>query len=218
MLNKHTKWFHSSRVKFPLVRMSAGWFLVSMYLIWILESRLIQSNYQSSATLQVLETCLIVGLHPLMIILITASLSSNTYNKASWREDCTFEGTESMSSITLIFFWDLWRLWKSLSGCPDRSETWETFPKTKTIRSHNSRAGKRSNLSPVSKEIISDSVNCEKQKFVFCTSNLLERMCDFRKCIMFLQKWISNLQDLPRSQSLEQSQSALFGSISHITI
>ena len=30
-----------------------------------------------------LETCLIVGLFPLMIILITASLSSNTYNEAS---------------------------------------------------------------------------------------------------------------------------------------
>ena len=29
------------------------------------------------------ETCLIVGLLPFMIILITASLSSNTYNKAS---------------------------------------------------------------------------------------------------------------------------------------
>ena len=30
-----------------------------------------------------LETCLIVGLLPLMLILITASLSSNTYNRAS---------------------------------------------------------------------------------------------------------------------------------------
>ena len=39
--NKH-KWFHSSRVKFPLVKMSASWFLVSMYLIWILVSRLIR--------------------------------------------------------------------------------------------------------------------------------------------------------------------------------
>ena len=64
-------------------KMSASWFLVSMYLIWILESRLIRSNNQSSATLWVLETCLIVGLLPLMIILVTASLSSNTYNKAS---------------------------------------------------------------------------------------------------------------------------------------
>ena len=35
MLNKHKRWFHSSRVKFPLVTMSASWFLVSMYLIWI---------------------------------------------------------------------------------------------------------------------------------------------------------------------------------------
>ena len=51
-----------------------------MYLIWILESRLIRSNNQSSATLWVLETCLIVGLLPLLIILITASLSSKMYN------------------------------------------------------------------------------------------------------------------------------------------
>ena len=64
-------------------QMSASWFLVSTYLIWILESRLIRSNNQSRATLWVLETCLIVGLLPSMIILITASLSSNTYNKAS---------------------------------------------------------------------------------------------------------------------------------------
>ena len=35
MLNKHERLFHSSRVKFPLVSMSASWFLVSMYLIWI---------------------------------------------------------------------------------------------------------------------------------------------------------------------------------------
>ena len=49
-----------------------------------------------------MDTCLIVGLLPLIIILITASLSSNTYNKASWRADWTFEGTESMSFIASI--------------------------------------------------------------------------------------------------------------------
>ena len=43
----------------------------------------INSIEQPRATLWVLETCLIVGLLPLIIILITASLSSNTYNKAS---------------------------------------------------------------------------------------------------------------------------------------
>ena len=37
---------------------------------------------QSKATLWVLDTCLIVGLRPLIIILITASLSSKTYNIA----------------------------------------------------------------------------------------------------------------------------------------
>ena len=102
------------------------------------------SNSQSRATLWVLETCLIVGLLPLMIILITASLSSNKHNKASWRADWTFGGTESMSFITLIFLWSSWRLWTSLSSCPDPSETRETFQRTETIRSHNSRASKPS--------------------------------------------------------------------------
>ena len=35
MVNKYKRWFHSSRVKFPLVSMSASWVLVSIYLIWI---------------------------------------------------------------------------------------------------------------------------------------------------------------------------------------
>ena len=103
MLNKHKRWFHSSRVKFLIVSLYASWFLVSMYLIWILGSRLIRSNNQSRATLWVLETCFIVGLLPLIIILITASLSSNTYNKASRLADWTFEGTESMSLKKIDF-------------------------------------------------------------------------------------------------------------------
>ena len=40
MLKRHKRCFHSSRVKFPLVSMSANWFLVSMYLIWIFGSKL----------------------------------------------------------------------------------------------------------------------------------------------------------------------------------
>ena len=62
MLNKHKRWFQSLRVKFPLVSMSASWFLVSVYLIWMVGSKLIRSNNQPRATLWVLETCLIVGL------------------------------------------------------------------------------------------------------------------------------------------------------------
>ena len=86
-------------------------FLVSMYLIWIFGSKLIRSNNQSRATLWVLETCLIVGLLPFMIILITASLSSNTYNKASWWEESTFDETKSTLSKSLITPWDYLRFW-----------------------------------------------------------------------------------------------------------
>ena len=47
MLNTWRRLSHSSRVKLPLVWMSASWCLVSMYPIWILESRVIVSNNQS---------------------------------------------------------------------------------------------------------------------------------------------------------------------------
>ena len=76
---------------FPLSE-SASWFLVSMYLMWILRCKLIVSNNQSRASLWVLETCLIVGLLPFMIILITASLSSKICNIHSFltdRSPCT---------------------------------------------------------------------------------------------------------------------------------
>ena len=51
------------------------------------------------ATLWVLDTCLIVGLRPLIIILITTSLSSKTYSIALKREcvplDVDFESSIS---------------------------------------------------------------------------------------------------------------------------
>ena len=68
MLNKQRWWFHSSHEKILLVRKSASWFWVSTHLIWILGSTLILSNNQSRATLWVLDTCLVVGLRPLIIV------------------------------------------------------------------------------------------------------------------------------------------------------
>ena len=56
---------------------------VSELVLGVNGAKLILSNNQSRATLWVLETCLIVGLLPFMIMLITASLSSKIYNKAS---------------------------------------------------------------------------------------------------------------------------------------
>ena len=49
----------------------------------------------------------------------------------------------------------------------------EKFPRTETIGSHNSRANNPSNLSPVSREMISDSVELVRNSSLFsCTSNL----------------------------------------------
>ena len=65
-LNKWRRLFHSSRVKLLLVNMSASWCLVSMYQIWILGSRLILSNNQSTATLWVswhMSHCWISAFH-----------------------------------------------------------------------------------------------------------------------------------------------------------
>ena len=99
-----------------------------------------------------------------MIILITASLSSNTYNKASWRADWTFEGTESMSFLHIDLPCEIYDVCLHIihQVAPIYLKHERRFQRTETIRSHNSRASKPSNLNPVSKEIISDSVElCE---------------------------------------------------------
>ena len=71
------------------------------------------------------------------------------------------------------------------------------------IRSHKSSAGIPSNLNPASKEMVSNSVELCDTAVCFLHIQLLKQMYDFQKWTMFLQKWISIFQDLPRSQSLE---------------
>ena len=93
-----------------------------MYLIWIFGSKLIRSNNQSRATLWVRDTCLIVGFLLFMIILITASLSSNTYNKASWCEEWTLEETRSTLSKSLITLWDCLRLVYAHGSCGGKQQ------------------------------------------------------------------------------------------------
>ena len=70
----------------------------------VLRAFLILSSNQSSATLWVLDTCLIAGLLPSMIILVIASLSSNTQQSLLTR-GLDVQGTKSMFSIAPIFFW-----------------------------------------------------------------------------------------------------------------
>ena len=130
---------------------------------------------------------------------------TETIRSADW----TFDGTKSMSFTTSILLWDFWRLWASLSGSPDRSETQEIFPRTETIRSHSSRAGKPSNLSPVSREMISDSV--ELWETAVCFLHIQNAQCSSRSGF-----WISKISCKVRV--LKQSQSALLSSVSHMTI
>ena len=160
--------------------MSASWFLVSMYLIWIWRSKLIWSSDQSSATLWVLETCLIVGLLPLFIILITASLSSKTYNKASWRADWTFEGTQSIFFSTLIFlqildffqYQQVAPFWlKTESRFQKHKESGPTTPEQATRPISIQRPMKWFRI----------LLNCVKLKFVSFTSYLWEQTYDFPK-------------------------------------
>ena len=98
--HKPRRWFHSSRVKLPSVRMSASWILVSTYSICIMVSK-----YQTPLCGS--GHCLTVGLLPTMIILITASLSPN-YCAWNWEELAfvtewpTFDNS-STSRLPLLF-------------------------------------------------------------------------------------------------------------------
>ena len=192
MLNKHKRWFHSSCMNFHFVNMSASWFLVSVYLIWILVSQWFdRTTNQSRATLWVRETCLIVGLLPFHNHFnYSASLSSNTYNKASWCEDWTFEGTEPTLISTLIFPWDFWLLVSDQQVALFYLKSESCFPKTETIKSHNYES-KQARLISIQrpKEMISDSVELSEIEVCFLHIQLIGTNLWLPKMhIMFLQK------------------------------
>ena len=187
MVNRCNRLFHSSRVKLPLVHMSASWLLVSTYLIWIFEPILILSNNQSNVTLWVLDACLIVGLLPLMIF-ITASLSfENVQLWFLFREMCVRRNLINAWQIKISIqhstdlgcaFW-----WSCLAVSRGRllalGNPWIVFD-TFITKSHKSSAGKASIRKPASSDVISDSVELTL-KFAFCSSNWLVQMFCFRK-------------------------------------
>ena len=188
LLNKHKRWFHSSRVKFPLVSMAASWFLVSMYLIWILRSKLILSN-------------------------------NKMYNIASWRKEFAFEETKSTVFRSSIFPGIFFRV-RDVDKFPCTCLLSFVFPwRTVTIRFHKSSAGTPSNFNPASKEMIYDSVE----------------LCETEVCFLHIQLigtnvWLPKTHNVPpdvdfefsrspaKSESWKKSQSALFCSVSHMTI
>ena len=195
MLNKWNRLFHSSRVKLPLVNVSTRWCLVSMYLIiWILGCRLILSNNQSRATLWVLDTCLIVGLLPLIIIFLTASLSSKT-DKIDETWSTLFRSRLTCLVGLWFFMWsvvlrdrfpcDSWPLDLLIRF----GEVWNTS----ITKSQRSSAGIPSMRKPASREISSASVEL-----------WLAPVFDLRKYIRVHLMLILSLQGLPQNQNLER--------------
>ena len=147
----------------------------------------------SKATLWVLDTCLIVGLRSFLIILITASLSSKTYNIALEPECVTPDGTWSMLVRSGLVF--VVGIGFRMFGCvfADR------FPcgsltslvlllwfgeecNTSITRSQRSRAEMPSARKPASKEIILESVVLWDIEVCFLhIHNFKERTFDFRR-------------------------------------
>ena len=171
-------------MKFHLVRRSAIWFLVSMYLIWIFGSRLIRSNRQSRATLWVLETCLIVGLLP--------------FN--DHRDHCFIVFELKQQSI-LTRGLDVWGNRINILQYVDLPLSFFDFCQYQQVAlfylKFESRFQKQKQLDPTTPEqatrLISIQcpkrwsqilLNCAKRQFVSCTSNRLEQMYDFQTCTM----------------------------------
>ena len=150
--------------------MSASSFLLSTYLIWIWDSKLILSNNPSRATLWVLETCLIVGLrsyfnyHPDHSFVVQLRLIL--------RRMCVCEYIiHIIHLLNLLFSFDMLGLGFGIKNCPsflvpcmfgldivliERS--------TSITMSQSSRAGSPHIRNPASREMISDSVElCETE-------------------------------------------------------
>ena len=179
-----------------VLRMLASCFLYQHIWFGSWGPKLILSNNQSRASLWVLETCLIVGPLPFMIILITASLSSKIFKKASLREEFTFEEIKSTLSKSSIFPWIFFRV-GDLDGSPRTWSFWCVFPwGTATIRAHKSNAGIPSNLTPASKEMISDSVE----------------LCETEVCFLRIQPidtnvWLPKMHNVPPEVDFGSSRS-----------
>ena len=110
---------------------------------------------RSRATRVVRDTCLIVGLLPLMIIFITASLSSKMYKCDSFSERCVRRNLIFLISVDVLDFLSCTKFpWASL---PCLGELFVERSISITM-SQRSSAGQPSIRKPASSDMISDSV------------------------------------------------------------
>ena len=118
---------------------------------------------------------------------------------------------------TLVIPWDLWLL-SMITGRSVFSVVWVMFPKTETIKSHNSRARSLSNLNPASKEMISASVELWETAGLFLAHPTYWNQCMTSKNTQeSTWCWFCLFQISCKIRVLKQSQSALFGNVSLMT-
>ena len=129
-----------------------------------------------------------------MIIQITASLSSNTYNKASWPRGLDIWGNRINILHHMIFPWDFWFLLTS-TGRPVLSEIWDTLPKTETIRSHNSNYGLRVSFEYIFLVIRSNFSYRSPRSFIKSPWSIVRRSFSFpllrRPSTVLIQFWVT---------------------------
>ena len=140
---------------------------------WTFGSRLILSNIQPRATRWVRDTCLIVGLLPLMNIFTSASLSSKMYNSDSFSERCAFDlRLIDPHSDPWVCFW----IFASVS----RMHAWVdsgdlgVVLSTSMTKSQKSSVSKPSIRKPASNDIISESVELWDTDVCFLHTQLID--------------------------------------------
>ena len=203
MLNKHKRWFHSSRVKFPLVSMSASWFLVSMYLIWILGSKLILSSNQlksnsvgSGNMSHCRASSLDDHLDDSFIVFKDLQQSFLTRRIDVWRNKTNIVQIINLS-INFSFALEIYTGLSVLdySDACFREELWRSDAVIPSIQS------------PTSKKWFLILLNCAKLKFVSYTSSWLEQKrvaSENTQCSNWWRFWI--LKIASKIWVLEQTQ------------
>ena len=189
-----------------------------MYLIWIFGSKLLRSNNQSRATLWVLETCLIVGLLPSMIILITASVSFKYIQQSFLMRSLDVWG----NTINIIQHVDL--PLRFLTSVSDNKSHRSLCSLSHVSKNRNNQIPQFESKKPVQSQ---SSVQRDNFRFCWAVRNgrlFLAHPTYWNKgmtsrnaqCSSRSGFWI--LKNSRRMRVLKQSQSTLSCSITHITI
>ena len=129
ILSKYNKWFHLSRVKLPLVGMSASWFFVSMYLIWIFGPSWFDRITNLAKLCGSWKHVSLWDFFPLWASWsLLRCLQTHTTKLLDARTGRLREHNQCFSA-RWVFPWDFWHL-SMITSRPVLSVVWVVFPRT----------------------------------------------------------------------------------------